>query len=104
MHVANRFAHLQELLVGVDGELVLAKVVVEDTCGVVGSALVSGFASSAASECQDVVVFEAFLSCDAVVGIGVTHLQASRLGKHLLVQFLGPDQLKEKVRSVQKCM
>ena len=67
MDIADCLAHLQELFVLIDRELVLAEVVVQDSSRVVRPALVSGLSSALACKSQNVVVFQPFLSCDSVV-------------------------------------
>lgn len=86
VHVTNGLANLQELLVLLDSLLVLAQVVEKDTSRVVSAAFITRLASPAASKGEDVVVFEAFLRCNAIVGVSITHLQASVLSEHLCVQ------------------
>jgi hypothetical protein len=75
MHIPDRLTYLEELLILIDGLLVLSKVVVEDTCGVIGSALISRFTSPLAGEGKNVVVLQALLGGDAVVRIRICHVQ-----------------------------
>ena len=75
MHIADRLTYLEELLILIDGLLVLSKVVVEDTGRVIGSALISRFSSPLAGEGKNVVVLQTFLSGDTVVGIRICHVQ-----------------------------
>jgi hypothetical protein len=75
MHITDRLTYLEELLILIDGLLVLSKVVVEDTCRVIGSALISRFASPFAGEGKNVVVLQALLSGDTVVRIRICHVQ-----------------------------
>ena len=67
MHIPDRLTHLEEFLILIDGLLVLSKVVVEDTCGVIGSPLISRLAGPLASEGKNVVVLQTLLGGDAVV-------------------------------------
>ncbi len=75
MHITDRLTYLEELLILIDGLLVLSKVVIEDTSRVIGSALISRFAGPLAGEGKDVVVLQTLLSGDTVVGIRICHVQ-----------------------------
>jgi hypothetical protein len=61
MYVANGSANLQELLIFDNREFILAQIVVEYTSGIVGTAFVSAFTSTFASESKHFIVFETFL-------------------------------------------
>ena len=75
MHITDSFTYLEELLILIDGLLVLSKVVIKDTCRVIGSALITRLASPLAGEGKDVVVLQTLLSGDAVVRIRICHVQ-----------------------------
>jgi hypothetical protein len=75
VHVANSLANLEESLILLYCLLVFSKVVKEDSCGIIGAALISGFACSLASEGEDVIVLESFLCSDSIVRICVCHVE-----------------------------
>ena len=90
VYITNGFAHLEELLVLVDGILELAEVVLQHTCGVVGTTFISWFSSSLAGEGKNVIVFQSLLGCNSVVWVRVGHLEACVLAQHLIGQFSCP--------------
>lgn len=57
MHVTDRSANLQKLLILRYGFLELAQIIEEDPCTVVRSALISGLAGALASESKYLVIF-----------------------------------------------
>lgn len=77
MNITDCLTHLQELLVLLNRLLVLSKVVVEYTSGVVGSTLISGFASSFAGEGEDIIIFQALLRSDTVIRVSIGHVQSA---------------------------
>ena len=94
VHVSDSLANLEELLIGVYRQSELSEIVVEDTSGVVGTAFISGLACTSTRESQNVIVFQALLSRDSVIGVSVTHLKTRILSQHLLVEILGPNDEK----------
>ena len=67
MHIADCLAYLEEPLVLFNGLLIFPEIVEQDTCRVVGTALISGLARTLAGEGKDVVVLQTLLGCNAVV-------------------------------------
>lgn len=61
VHVTNGAANLQELLILSDGLFVLAKIIVQNTRGVVCTALITRFSSTFACEGEHFVIFKSFL-------------------------------------------
>ena len=88
VYITDGTADLEELLVRLDGVLVLSEVVIEDSRAVVGSSFVSGLTCSLASEGKDVVVLQAFLSGYSVVGVSVAHGQTRVVVHDVLLQTL----------------
>ena len=73
MDVPNGSANIQELLVLLDSLLKLAEIVIQNSCTVISSSLVSRFAGSLASKSQDFIILESLLSRDAVIRVGIRH-------------------------------
>jgi hypothetical protein len=88
MYITDCSTDLKELLVLLDGFLVLSEVVIKNACAVVGSALISGLSCSLASESQDVIVLQSLLSGNTVVRVGIAHGQTTVVVHDLLLQTL----------------
>lgn len=69
VNVANSLANLKEPLVLLDSLLELAQVIKQHTGRIVGSTLISRFACSLARESKDVVVLDALLRGNTVIGV-----------------------------------
>ena len=76
VNIADSSTNLKEFLVLSNRFFELSQVVVENSSAVVGSAFISAFTSPFACEGQDFIVFEALLSCDAIVRVRVAHCKA----------------------------
>ena len=73
MHIADRSAHLQELLILGNSLLEFTKIVEENACAVVTAALITRFTSSLACKRQYFVILETFLRGNSIVAVGVAH-------------------------------
>lgn len=73
MHITDRSAHLQELLVLGDSLLEFAEVVKENARTIVTAALITRFTSSLAGERQYFVILETFLRGNTIVAVRVAH-------------------------------
>ena len=93
--IADGFAHLEELLVRLDGQLELPQVVVKNAGRVVSAALISRLARPSARKGKDIVVLQSLLGGDSVVRVSVAHLETSVLRQHLMVQLLRPAEIKK---------
>ena len=103
VHITDGAANLQELFILSDGLLVFAQVIVKDTSGVVGAALIPRLASTFASECKHFIVLKTLLGRDSIVRVRVAHLKTTVISQHLLVQLITPKQRELVVKSKLTC-